>query len=306
MRNIKIFSLAIITIALFLADWLLINAAFYSGKSLVFWAWPILVSAFAITALLFFFISHASRRFTYLVMAILLGLYILVMPKDPYVMLGGAVFTILTGVFEQRIRAEEKARQDFSIRRSGSATLSVMVYALLLLITANIYYNTSTDFKNNPDAFYDRLGSAAVKRVPLLTREFIGVNLDQSLDQFIIHRVEEESPEFNSLSQQQKEILVNEAKEEFFQQFDLRVAGDRKLAEIMVEVAVDRIKQTAKDYEPFFPLIFTLIVLAFLRLFGFIFKWLTMAVAWFTFRILLRTGFFKLNKVPVEVEKLEI
>ena len=74
----------------------------------------------------------------------------------------------------------------------------------------------------------------------------------------------------------------------------------------MTQYAIDRVRQAASGFQPLFPLIFTLIILGLLRTFAFVFRWITLGLTWLIFKLLLRLKFFRLTKVPIEVEKLEI
>lgn len=82
--------------------------------------------------------------------------------------------------------------------------------------------------------------------------------------------------------------------------------SDQIVPEVVAAQTVDRIKESVKGYERYFPAIFTLIVTGTLLTFAFLVRWAAMIVGWLVFRLLVMTGFFKLHRVPVEVEKLEV
>jgi hypothetical protein len=306
-RAWKVLLLGTISAGLFIINWWLVETALYDERPLTFWGWPALTSALAIIFLTFFSLVNYNRWYAaFFTLASLLS-YVYLFPKNIYVFLGGLFFLLLTIWFEQRIRSEETSRQDFSIRRVSSASINVMVYAILLLLGMNIYYNTSADFKANPDSFYESLGKSAANSAKYISGEDrSGIDFNQSLDQYLEAEAKQEYSNYDSLPQSQKDRVISEAKDEFFRQFNVEISSDRSLSEIMAQAAVDRIRQSARGFEQLFPLIFTLIIVALMRTFSFVFRWLTLAATWVFFRILLSLKFFRLTRVPVEVQKLDI
>jgi hypothetical protein len=133
-----------------------------------------------------------------------------------------------------------------------------------------------------------------------------GIDFNQSLDEYLQTQAEENNAQFADLSEQQREEFLRGARQEFFDRFDIEIAADRPLSEILAEIAVNRIREAAQNYQPLFPLIFTLIILALLRTFAFIFRWIAIALTWAFFRMLLALKFFRITKAQVEVQRLEI
>jgi len=80
----------------------------------------------------------------------------------------------------------------------------------------------------------------------------------------------------------------------------------RELSHKVASDVVDRIKVSAAGYQEYFPFLFAIIVTGTLLTFAFLLRWAAMIVAFLIFRFLLFIKFFKLHKVPVEVEKLEV
>ncbi len=251
MQKIKILSLAIIALIFFTLSWRLINQAIFSEQSLTFWVWPILTMMLA-TVFVSFYIAVSYNFLLFVVFdAVVFAVYLLFFPFDFMVWVGGASFFLLLLLYYNRIRAEEKSRIDFSIRRVFGPSLTVMTYAFLILIGFNIYFDTAQNFRSSPDRFYDRLGQSAARSLELT-------------DTFSVP------------------------------------------ADIIAQSLTQELRNALSQYEKFFPLIFTLIVVALIRTFGFVFQWLTLLVTWLLFKVLLYSEFFKITKVPVEVDKLEI
>ncbi len=261
--NVKVLALAFASLFFLTIDWLLIQAALTGDHNLTFWIWPALASALAISFVTLFSLVNYNRLYVAGLTILTFAGYIYVFPKHYLVLLGGLGFAVLMVWFEQRIRSEEKSRQHFSIRSVSAGSTSVMIYAFLILLGLNIYYNTSADFKANPDAFYEVLGRSVAKSAGYLSAEV---------------------PTFSFLGEDQRQILV----------------------EATAQFATDRVRQSAEGFQPLFPLIFTLVIIALLKTFAFIFRWLAILFTWIIFKVLLAMKFFRLQKVPVEVETLEI
>jgi hypothetical protein len=305
-RNLKILTLGFLSATSLIAAFALIERAIYSDQPLVFWAWPAGLIVVGIVFLTLFAITNSNRLFLGLFAAIPMIAYVYLFPKNLFALIGGAGFLLFMIWFEQRIRSEEKSRQDFSIYRITSGSVGLMIYAFLLLLGLNIYNHTSEEFKSNPNRFYNQLGQSVVRSSQFLSGEHIGIDFNQSLDEYLQTQVEEASPDFEQLPESQKQQMLAQARDSFFERFDINISPDRPLVEILAQVAVERIQTTAQNFQPLFPLIFTLIILALLRTFAFVFRWLAVALTWLVYRLLLLVKFFRTSKVLVEVEKLEI
>lgn len=289
-ENLKIFKisfLAAVTVVLFLLTWWLMGFLIHEHMRLIFWLYAVPLMALSSAALTFFTLTASNRKWFWWINGIILAGYIAIFPKNIYVILGGIGFFLLGLLFEQRVKAEENSRADFSIRRVMSSSVTMIIYGFLLLLAFNIYYNTSSDFKKNPDEFYDRLGrstAAGVERI----------DLNQTLDQFLTNQGIKDERDKQEI---QREVL---------RQLGFGVEGNEPLSAVISRAFTSRIKSAAQPYEKIFSLIFTVVIIALLRTFAFLFRWLTILVTWLFFRLMLAAKFFKIEKVPVEVNKLVI
>ncbi|OGE74416.1 MAG: hypothetical protein A3C49_03090 [Candidatus Doudnabacteria bacterium RIFCSPHIGHO2_02_FULL_42_25] len=305
--KIKIITSGFVSLFFLVLDWVLINSALFGDKPLLFWIWPGLVTAISIAFLTLFGLVNNNRWITYGFGALALVTYLLIFPKAWVVALAGLVFISLMLWFERRIRSEEAVRQHFSIRSVTSAGINVIIYAFLLSLSLNIYYNTSAEFKANPDSFYEALGRSAAKSTRYLGSEGrTGIDLNQTLDQYIRAETVKQNPDFDQIPEEFKQQYLEQAKQDFFRQFNIQIPGDQPLSEVVAQFAVDRVRATAEKNTELFPIIFTLIILALLRTFSFVLRWVATFFTWVIFESLLQLQFFRLSKVAVEVEKLEI
>ncbi len=265
MKPAKILVMGVLAAAAWIADWILLKQSIYQGQSLTFVGWPTLATVLGITFLTFFFLINRNRIISLIVDVIIFAGYLTIMPKDFYVILGGGLFLVFLVLFEQRLIADEKSRQDFSVRRVMAGSISLTIYSLLLLIGLNVYHNTQTDLKNNPELYYAKLEQASIKAanrtVPYITQNF-------------------------------DEQLTDEQ--------------EQQISDMLARDAVNKINQSATQYEQFFPLILAVIVVGLLSTFSFLLRWATIFISWVIFRVLVLIGFFKLEKTMVEVQKLSV
>jgi len=307
MKKTKLAILAALAFLLLLLEFWLIILNLNQGKPLAAWALPVIVGSLGISLLSFFYMVSASWRiFSIFTVAGLLG-YLIIAPASIFVWLGGLAFFLLQALVFQHIKSEEKARASFSIRRVMGSGIMPAIYALLLMFGFNLYYSTSTQFNQDPEEFYGRLETSVAHTLPYLDNTLPSdLNLEQTLDEFLIAQVSEQSPDFARATRAQQEQLLAVGRTQFFQQFNLEGRGDEKLSVIFARAVVGKLKDALAGFQKFFPLIFTVAVLALLRTLTFVLHWLAMLVGWLLFKVLVAVNFFRISKVQVEVEKLEI
>ncbi|MBX4187038.1 MAG: hypothetical protein KW802_02130 [Candidatus Doudnabacteria bacterium] len=265
MKSFKILAMGLLAAITWIADWLLLERNIYQNHSLAFIGWPSIATILGITFLTFFFVTNRNRLLSLILDGVIVIGYLVIMPKAWYVLLAGVIFLIFLQLFEHRLAEEGKSRLDFSIRRVMMHSISLTIYALLLLIGLNVYHSTRLDFNANQDAYYERLEKAAAaaanRTVPYISKT---LNAPVSDEQ------------------------------------------SHEIAEILAHDTVDNIRQSSGAYQQYFPLILAIIVTGLLSTFAFLLRWATVVVSWIIFKILVATGFFKLEKEMVEVEKLTI
>ncbi|HEV8601669.1 MAG TPA: hypothetical protein VGQ87_03705 [Patescibacteria group bacterium] len=307
MQKIKIYSLGLVSVFLITLCWWLMKTALYNSQPIIYWAWVALAALLWMSVYSFFVIVVHDKLLYSAVTILTLAGYLLLLPKDVYVMAGGLLFAVLMFLFRNRLKSVEKNQLHFSLRQTiGSGTI-IMIYAFLLVLGFNIYNNTSHDFKENPERFYDKLGETAAKSVPFLSKGVLQIDTKQTLDEFLTKQAEKDNPNaFSQVPSSQKQQAVSETRNQFLKQFGINASGNEMFADVLSRVVTAKVKEVVKPYERFFPLIFTLAILGLLRTFAFLFDYLTLFVCWILFRILQGVKFFKITKVQIEVDKLEI
>jgi len=307
-RVYKVLILAALALCAWVLVWMLTNRILVFDLGWENWLLPSLVSVMAITfSALFAMVVYRQSWFLVLNGLIFLA-YLVLFPKNEYVYLGGVMFFLLNFMFFNRIKSEEKSRADFSFRRTLDPGLTIIIWAVLILLGFNIYYQTAKSFERNPQEFYDRLSQSVSRNVSRSTAIATGeYDLNQTIDEYLIRQAEKQSAEFSKIPEQQQREFLAEARKQFYQQYGLQESsGNVTLVSIVSQYMTQSIQDSARKYEKYFPLIFTLIILALLRTFAFIYRWAILFISWFIFRILLGSRFFKLHKVPVMVEKLDL
>jgi len=304
-RIIKLVFLGLASVGLITLTWWLMHSAIYGHKPLASWFW-VVGSAVLWCSFVSYFVLVNPHRWVFALVNIWgLATYLMIMPKDLYVALGGILFFLLGILFQRRMVTEEKNQLHFSMRRAISSSIIVATYGFLSVIAFNVYYFVNQDFKNNPDKFYDRIGIVASRSIPFISQNFKVINLNQSLDQYLEERAEASFPdELKQAPPSVKNLYVSQYNEQFRQQFGIE--EDVTLATAMTTIINQKGRQLLEPYQKFLPLLFALIVFGLLRTFAFIFNWLAIFVSWMLFRILYMLNFFKLSKTVVEVDKLDI
>jgi len=296
MKAAKIWAMGILAGGSWIADWFLLEKIIYHSQTLSLILWQFAVTILGIIFLTFFLLVNKNKIVSAVLNLVIFAAYILIFPKELYAILGGIVFLGLLFLFEQRLGVEEKSRLNFSLRRVMSESVTVTIYALLLLVGFNVYNSIQADFKTNPDAYYQKLGQAAVATVPYLTKALPGhVDMNQTFDQFASTQAGTDNPS-----------VIDQYKQQFLNQFAVKASGNETLSDIFAQVAVDKIKQSVGGYERYFPFLFAISVTALLWTFAFLVRWASMIFGLIIYRILLAVGFFKIEKVQVEVEKLMV
>ncbi|MBX4205424.1 MAG: hypothetical protein KW788_04580 [Candidatus Doudnabacteria bacterium] len=303
----KVITLAVASFLLQSLTWYMLHLALAINPSAMKWVWAAVVAALAISVTTFFMLVNKSWRMGAALIILSSLVYFLISPRNLYVWIGGIIFCIFGLWYEQRVWRESKSRVDFSVTQVISGGVSILLYGIMLLLGFNIYYNVSADFKANPDKYYERLGQQAAKTIPYFTKAIVpeGVSLNDSFA-VLVNNEAQKRPEYKYASPFEREVLVNEARAALENQFQITAANDETLADIVAQVAVNKIRQIIDPYQNYLPVIFAILITGLLYTFAFLIRWLILIISWLLFRLLLFVGFFKLEKVQVVVQKLGI
>lgn len=306
MLKFKQTGLGFIALLLQIGVWWYIHRAFSHQASTLEWVWLGVLSALTISVTTFFFLTNKIRWYSEAIIVTSFLAYILLSTKNIYVITGGLLFLAFSFWYEMRLHSEAEGRLDFSVTRVVGGSVSVMIYGLLLLLGFNIYYNTAQSFHKNPDQLYNRLGQQAAKSVPYFSRLLPeGTNLNEPFGEYLSQQAQN-NPDYHQASPFQQEVITGQVRDSFAQTFKVTPDDNQTLSDIIAQVAVNKVRQATGPYERYLPIIFTVIIVGLLYTFAFIIRWIIILVSWVVFEVLVLTGFFKLEKVLVEVRKLTI
>ncbi len=305
-RLAKAATLAVLAILGFGLSWQSFGVGLSHPHDLGFWLLPLISAAVGIAFLSLLAIVNANQWIFLATNLAILVWYLLALPKDWFVALGGVLFFLLSFLFERRIRSDEKTRADFALNRIIQGSIGLMVYALLLAGGFNIYYKINQDFKNHPERFYAQVGQYAARGLEYVPAGLGDFDPDQSFDQFVSKQAARQDPQFAQAPTAEKNVIFEELKKQLMNRFNISISGNPLLGDVVAGAAAERIQKVAAAHETVFPAIFAIIIVALLRTVAFLFIWLTELCAWAFFKLLLMLKFFRIEKVQIEVNKLHI
>ena len=302
----KIAALSVAAVISFGIAWMLLAHGITQSNSFSFWFFPGLAAAMGVVFLAFLSVVNRSKYLFLGVNLAILIWYALAMPKDWVVFGGGAAFIILAFFFESRIKHDETARADFSMSRIIRASVSIMVYALLIIIGCSIYVKAQAEFDKNPKGFYNQIGYYAARGLQYVPSGLGNFDPDQTFDEFVIEQAKRQNPEIASAPESVKQQGLAELRKQLMERFNFQITGNPLLGQVVGCVVSEKVEKGTAPYQRFFPAIFALLVALLFRSVASLFVWLVYLVSWALFKVLLLTKFFKIEKVQVEVDKLKV
>jgi hypothetical protein len=302
----KIAALSFAAVISFGVTWQLLAQGISQDNSLGFWFLPSLAAAIGVVLLAFLSVINRSKYLFLGVNLAILIWYALAMPKDWVVLSGGMVFIILAFFFESRIKDDETSRADFSMSRIIRSSVSIMVYALLIIIGCSIYIKAKEEFDKNPKGFYNQIGHYAARGLEYVPSGLGNFDPDQSFDEFVVEQAKRQNPEFENAPEALKEEAADQTRQQLMERFGIKISGNPLLGQVVAGVVSEKVEKGTGSYQRFFPAIFALLVALLFRSVASLFVWLVYLVSWALFKVLLWTKFFKIEKVEVEVDKLKV
>lgn len=305
-KLIKSVILSIVAIVSFGATWQLLALGFAQGSSLLFWIYPGITASLGVVFLTFLAVVNRNIFLWVATGLAIFGWYLAVMPKNWYVAIGGILFCFATFLFVNRIKHDEKSRADFSMSRVVRSSIAVIVYGLLAIVAFNIYAEAQVAFKKNPKQFYNQIGHYAARGLEYVPASLGDFNPDQRFDDFVFKQAQRQNPDLAEIPAVERKSILAGVKQQLLDQFHIQVVDNPLLGQVVAGAVSQKVEDGGKAYEKFFPAIFAVIVFSLLRTVAFVFVWLTMFLSWLIFRFLLLVKFFRIEKVQVEINKLQI
>ncbi len=302
----KVTVLALLATIFFGLTWGLLDYGLIHHGTLLYWFWPAFTAAIGVSFLAFVAMVDVSKKlFLGLNFAILI-LYVWLLPKSWPVVLGGVIFFLFAYLFEKHIRDDEHSRADFSLNRILRSSINFIVYGLLIVLGFNIYSLIKTNFENNPERVYTQIGHYAAAGLIYVPSSVGDFNPNQRFDDFITKQAETQDPQIAKAPKSFQDQAIEEFKKQLVEKFHLQIDGNPLLGEVVAGAVAEKVREGSSAYKQFFPGIFAVLIVVALRYTAFLFVWLTSLVSWLLYRMLLGFRFFRIEKVQVEVDKLQI
>jgi hypothetical protein len=278
-----------------------------NGQSaLSLWFWPVISLSLFSAGAVFFTIIKKPIWLDFLFFVVCALIAVLLFPKNLIIFGGILLFLLICFGFQHRLRIEINHRLDFHIRPVTESALQIMIYGFLVLIATNVYLQTEQKITQNPELVYDRITQSAISNFSLISRS-LGIKFDggQSMDDILLQSLQKRD---NDLGQSVLKDELNKVidLERDFTSKQVGVQKDGTTTSVLASYFADAIKTTLKPFEKYLPLLFSLAVIGVLRLFGFVFQWLTIFLTWGLFHVLLKFNFFKYHEETVIVKKLDV
>ena len=305
-RWIKAVVLAVLAAGFFGLTWQFLAIGLSTSHSLFFWFWPTLAAAFGVSFLALLAIADQNKYLYWASNSAIFVLYILLLPKQLKIYLGGVIFILFVFLFEKYVRDDEYSRTGFSLNRIVWNSINFIIYGLLIVLGLNIYVQIKNKLQENPDAVYSQIGHYAARGLNYVPSGIGDYNPDQTFDDFVIKQAQSQQPQIVSAPQSVQNQAIEDFKKQLENKFNLHISGNPLLGEVVAGAVAGKIKESAGSYSKFFPAIFALLIVIALSYAAFLFVGLTSIICWLLFKVLLATKFFRIEKVQVEVDKLQI
>jgi hypothetical protein len=192
--------------------------------------------------------------------------FIISMTTITFVLLGAVAASIAYGRTKNEIETRIKATV-YGPLRTG---LPIILTSLSLLL-ASLYYSStvqSFDIKGEdlvPKQLYNWLlhtsyGPKAVESI------LPGFKPDETVDDYLIHGIEKETgAKFNSLPPEQQQSILEEARKQIFNEFEIEVTGKEHMGDVFYKAMAARGNILVEPYKNLFPLAFAIALFFFLR-----------------------------------------
>lgn len=306
MRNIKILSLGAISTGFFITACIWIDKLIFGQHQLSLWFWPTIFLAFFSTSAIFYFML--KKPWFYDVSFLLLNslIAILIFPKTWFMVIGSIIFLLVFYGFKHRLQLEANNRLDFHIRPVAESALHILIYGFLILIAVNVYLLTEKKIAQDPNLMYQGIARSAINNFFTVSKS-IGLKFDgnQSLDELLLQSLQKRSQDVDpSVFKEQLNKVISLERD--LNNGPVSTGKSGSTTSSITGYFTEFLTSSLKPFERFLPLLFALATIGILRLFGFIFEWLTIFLTWGIFHILLSLKFFKFNEEAVIVKKLDV
>jgi hypothetical protein len=222
-----------------------------------------------------------------------------------------AIALALQAFAMHQIRNESHNASVFNLRKFLRSGLPIFFTALAL--SFSVFYLNLTKFQSD-----DYLGSLAPKDIFEKSLSLFGGQLNaivpgfdpsKTLDDTLLALAKQESGgeiDPAKLTAGQKQQLLQEGYNQLYKQFGIRVTGKEKGADLMYDLANQKLGEFAGPYKQYIPYISAFGIFLTVKFLSLPLYWTTIFLCFILVRVLAATGFLKREKAQVEVERLAL
>jgi hypothetical protein len=205
-----------------------------------------------------------------------------------------------------RVKEEIKSRINFKLAILLRQGLPILLTALSLVLAVTYFIETSRvpERFTFQDIIPPSFVSAILDRISPITAEQMGVGLNTTLtvDEYIKKQLVATGIEINTLSEDQQNKLLSEARDSFSKTIftdppAIAITGNEKVGDIFYELIAVKSEMYLEPYQRFIPLAFAIGFFLFLRTIAFPYGWL---ITWFTTAII---HALKWNRLIIRIEE---
>lgn len=253
------------------------------------------------------FIRNAWLAYGAALLPTLAGYFLL---ESSNVTLGALAAALTLQAFAaHQIRNESQNAAAFNLRKFLRSGLPI--FFTVLALTFSVFYLNLTKFQSD-----DYLGSLAPKGVFEKSLSLLGGQLDaivpgfdpnMPLDEILLSLAKQESGgaiDPAKLTAAQKKMLLNEGYEQLYKQFGIRVTGKEKGADLIYDLANQKLGEFAGPYKEYIPYLAAFGVFLTVKFLTLPLYWTTIFLCFILVKVLATAGVLKREKVQVEVERL--
>lgn len=261
-------------------------------------------TVFSFTAI---FIRNAWLAYGAALLPVLASYFLL---ESSNVTLGALAAALLLQAFAaHQIRNESQNAAAFNLRKFLRSGLPI--FFTVLALTFSVFYLNLTKFQSD-----DYLGSLAPKGIFEKSLSLFGGQLNaivpgfdpnMSLDEILLSLAKQESGgeiDPAKLTAAQKNLLLKEGYNQLYKQFGIRVTGKEKGADLIYDLANQKLGEFAGPYKEYIPYLAAFGVFLTVKFLTLPLYWTTIFLCFILVRVLAGIGFLKKEKAQIEVERL--
>lgn len=244
------------------------------------------------------------------VLAPVLASYFLL--ESSNITLGALAFALAIQAFAvYQIRYEAQNAVAFSLRKFLRSGLPIFFTGLAL--TFSVFYLNLAKFQSD-----DYLGALAPKGVFEKSLSLFGGQLNaiapgldpnMTIDEILFSLAKQESGgeiDPTKLTAAQKNLLLKEGYNQLYKQFGIRITGKEKGADLIYDLANQKLGEFAGPYKEYIPFVSVFGVFLTVKFLTLPLYWTTIFLCFILVRALIAVGFLKREKVQIEVERLSL